>query len=77
MRNSVGETTNAGPGAWLLDVVSGTGANFALIEQRVGRAGELVGVDVTPKLLRSQASCMSTEPQRVHESIDARCGFRR
>jgi ubiquinone/menaquinone biosynthesis C-methylase UbiE len=39
------------PGARVLDVACGTGANFALIQQRIGDSGELVGVDVTPQML--------------------------
>jgi ubiquinone/menaquinone biosynthesis C-methylase UbiE len=40
------------PGARVLDVACGTGANFALIEQRIGPTGELVGIDLTPQMLR-------------------------
>jgi S-adenosylmethionine-diacylgycerolhomoserine-N-methlytransferase len=40
------------PGARVLDVACGTGANFALIEQRIGPAGELVGIDLTSQMLR-------------------------
>jgi ubiquinone/menaquinone biosynthesis C-methylase UbiE len=39
------------PGSRVLDVACGTGANFALIEQRIGPSGELVGVDLTPQML--------------------------
>jgi ubiquinone/menaquinone biosynthesis C-methylase UbiE len=39
------------PGARVLDVACGTGANFALIEQCIGASGELVGGDVTPQML--------------------------
>jgi ubiquinone/menaquinone biosynthesis C-methylase UbiE len=39
------------PGARVLDLACGTGANFALIEQRIGHTGELVGVDVAPQML--------------------------
>jgi ubiquinone/menaquinone biosynthesis C-methylase UbiE len=39
------------PGARVLDVACGTGANFALIEQRIGGSGELVGIDLTPEML--------------------------
>jgi ubiquinone/menaquinone biosynthesis C-methylase UbiE len=39
------------PGARIVDVACGTGANFALIEQRIGPAGELVGLDLTPQML--------------------------
>jgi ubiquinone/menaquinone biosynthesis C-methylase UbiE len=40
------------PGARVLDVACGTGANFALIAQRIGPAGELVGIDLTSQMLR-------------------------
>jgi len=39
------------PGARVLDVACGTGANFDLVEQRIGPSGELVGIDVTPQML--------------------------
>jgi demethylmenaquinone methyltransferase/2-methoxy-6-polyprenyl-1,4-benzoquinol methylase len=39
------------PGARVLDVACGTGANFALIQQRIGAAGELVGIDLTAGML--------------------------
>jgi S-adenosylmethionine-diacylgycerolhomoserine-N-methlytransferase len=39
------------PGDRVLDVACGTGASFALIQQRIGPAGELVGIDLTPEML--------------------------
>lgn len=39
------------PGATVLDVACGTGANFPLIQQRIGAAGAIVGVDLTPEML--------------------------
>jgi demethylmenaquinone methyltransferase/2-methoxy-6-polyprenyl-1,4-benzoquinol methylase len=39
------------PGARVLDLACGTGANFASIEQRIGPAGELVGIDLTSQML--------------------------
>ena len=39
------------PGARVLDVACGTGANFTSIQRRIGPSGELVGVDVTPQML--------------------------
>jgi demethylmenaquinone methyltransferase/2-methoxy-6-polyprenyl-1,4-benzoquinol methylase len=39
------------PGARVLDAACGTGANFDLVEQRIGPAGELVGLDLTPQML--------------------------
>jgi len=35
----------------VLDVACGTGANFALLADRVGPAGRLVGVDLSPDML--------------------------
>jgi ubiquinone/menaquinone biosynthesis C-methylase UbiE len=40
------------PGARVLDLACGTGVNFVLIEQRIGTSGSLVGVDLTPAMLR-------------------------
>ena len=40
-----------GAGARVVDVACGTGINFAALERRIGPAGRLVGVDVTPAML--------------------------
>lgn len=39
------------PGDRVLDVGCGTGLSFALIQQRIGPRGELVGVDLSPHML--------------------------
>ena len=39
------------PGARVLDVACGTGANFTIIEEHIGPAGRLVGVDLTAEML--------------------------
>jgi ubiquinone/menaquinone biosynthesis C-methylase UbiE len=39
------------PGARVLDVACGTGANFELIRRQIGPSGQLVGVDVTLEML--------------------------
>jgi ubiquinone/menaquinone biosynthesis C-methylase UbiE len=39
------------PGEVILDVGCGTGLNFALIEERIGPAGRLIGVDLSPAML--------------------------
>lgn len=39
------------PGDTVVDVACGTGLNFALIENRIGPAGRLIGVDVTDAML--------------------------
>jgi ubiquinone/menaquinone biosynthesis C-methylase UbiE len=44
------------PGDSVIDIACGTGLNFALIEQRIGPAGRIVGVDLTDAMLaRAQA----------------------
>lgn len=39
------------PGDTVVEMGCGTGANFALLEQAIGRSGRLIGVDVTPEML--------------------------
>jgi demethylmenaquinone methyltransferase/2-methoxy-6-polyprenyl-1,4-benzoquinol methylase len=39
------------PGARVLDVACGTGANFELVRRAIGPSGELIGVDATPQML--------------------------
>lgn len=46
------ELLRLAPGATVIDVACGTGLNFPLIEERIGPGGILIGVDVTPAMLR-------------------------
>lgn len=39
------------PGDTVVEIACGTGLNFPLIEERIGRAGHLVGVDLTDAML--------------------------
>ena len=39
------------PGASVIDIGCGTGLNFPLIEEAIGRAGRIVGVDLTDAML--------------------------
>jgi ubiquinone/menaquinone biosynthesis C-methylase UbiE len=43
------------PGATVVDFACGTGLNFALIEQRIGPFGTLIGVDMTAGMLHRAA----------------------
>jgi ubiquinone/menaquinone biosynthesis C-methylase UbiE len=35
----------------VIDVACGTGVNFALLEERIGREGRIVGIDLSPDML--------------------------
>jgi ubiquinone/menaquinone biosynthesis C-methylase UbiE len=39
------------PGDTVLDVACGTGKSFALLQERIGRTGRIVGVDSSPEML--------------------------
>jgi len=39
------------PGEAVIDVACGTGVNFALIEERIGPRGRIVGIDLSPDML--------------------------
>jgi ubiquinone/menaquinone biosynthesis C-methylase UbiE len=39
------------PGETVIDVACGTGVNFALIEERIGQEGRIVGIDLSPDML--------------------------
>jgi demethylmenaquinone methyltransferase/2-methoxy-6-polyprenyl-1,4-benzoquinol methylase len=52
------------PGARVLDVACGTGANFALIEARIGPSGELVGIDLTQRMLDRARGRIASEGWR-------------
>lgn len=40
------------PGARVLDVACGTGLSFPLLAERVGAAGQVVGVELSPEMMR-------------------------
>lgn len=48
-------------GDLVVDVACGTGLNFALIEQRIGPEGRLVGVDLTDAMLAQARARVETE----------------
>jgi ubiquinone/menaquinone biosynthesis C-methylase UbiE len=61
------ELLDLAPGARVLDVACGTGANFELIRDRIGAPGELVGVDLTPQMLdRARARIARGGWENVH-----------
>src|SRR5687768_9222787 len=49
-----------GPGAVVIDVACGTGLNFALIEERIGADGRIIGIDLSPDMI-AQARRRATD----------------
>ena len=43
---------NLKPGDTVVEIGCGTGLNFSLIQDRIGPAGRLIGVDLTPEMLK-------------------------
>jgi ubiquinone/menaquinone biosynthesis C-methylase UbiE len=65
------------PGARVLDVACGTGANFERIRRTIGPSGELVGVDATPEMLdRARARIARCGWRNVHVLEADVCGLR-
>ena len=50
------ELLRLAPGCTVLDVACGTGRNFPLLEAATGPTGQLVGVDLTPAMLKRARS---------------------
>jgi SAM-dependent methyltransferase len=51
-RRDVVELLDPAPGAVVIDIGCGTGLCFALLEERIGRRGWIVGIDQSPEMLR-------------------------
>ncbi len=49
-----------GPGASVIDIACGTGLNFPLIEEVIGPAGRIVGVDLTDAMLAQAQARVET-----------------
>jgi len=49
-----------GPGASVIDIACGTGLNFPLIEEVIGPAGRIVGVDLTDAMLAQAQARIET-----------------
>jgi ubiquinone/menaquinone biosynthesis C-methylase UbiE len=55
----------------VLDLACGTGANFALLSERVGSSGRVVGVDLSPDMLAIAAARIRELPRRNVTVIEA------
>ncbi|HEX6228694.1 MAG TPA: methyltransferase domain-containing protein [Solirubrobacterales bacterium] len=53
LRRRAAELAGIGPGATVLDLACGSGANFAALEARIGDRGRLIGFDYSPGMLAS------------------------
>jgi demethylmenaquinone methyltransferase/2-methoxy-6-polyprenyl-1,4-benzoquinol methylase len=50
-RRQAVERLRLAPGATVIDVACGTGANFEALEQRIGPRGRIIGIDLSPEML--------------------------
>ena len=60
------------PGAVVLDLGCGAGTDLLIAAQMTGRAGRVIGVDMTPAMLeraRMSASAMGLDNAELHESL--------
>ena len=51
VRSRAIERLDLKPGDIVLDVACGTGLSFSLLEERIGRQGTLIGIDMSPEML--------------------------
>jgi len=58
-------------GARVLDLSCGTGANFPLLETRIGPAGRLVGLDYTPNMLGQAQRLVKKQGWQNVELVEA------
>lgn len=54
LRRTAVERLRLTPGASLLEISCGTGANFPYLQERIGPGGRLVDIDYTPALSNCQ-----------------------
>ncbi len=54
------QALDLGPGDSVVDIACGTGLNFALIEEAIGPAGRIVGVDLTDAMLAQAQARIET-----------------
>lgn len=59
------------PGETVLDIACGTGRNFALILEKIGPTGRLIGVDYTPAMLTRARERVEREEWKNVELIQA------
>lgn len=71
LRRTAADRLRLQPGAAVLEVSCGTGANFPTIEERIGPAGRLVGVDFTPAMLEQARGLVRRRGWQNVELVEA------
>jgi demethylmenaquinone methyltransferase/2-methoxy-6-polyprenyl-1,4-benzoquinol methylase len=71
LRRLAAERLRLQPGASLLEVSCGTGANFPNLQERIGPTGRLVGVDYTPAMLAEAERLVEREGWQNVELLQA------
>jgi ubiquinone/menaquinone biosynthesis C-methylase UbiE len=59
------------PGETVIDVACGTGVNFALIQERIGSEGRIVGIDLSPDMLDEARRRVDAEGWRNVTLVEA------
>lgn len=71
LRRRVVNRLGLSAGETCLDVACGTGINFGLIEARIGPAGRLIGVDLSPEMLARAGERVASEGWRNVSLVEA------
>tara|TARA_B100000678_G_scaffold268891_1_gene255557 strand:+ start:604 stop:1281 length:678 start_codon:yes stop_codon:yes gene_type:complete len=65
------DALNLRPGATVVDLGCGTGANLAMLVRRVGPTGRVVGIDLSPEML---AKARERVADNGWDNVELRCG---
>jgi len=55
------DALDLGPGSTVVDIGCGTGLNFAMLQERIGDNGRIIGLDLTPEMLAEAAQRVEQE----------------
>jgi len=70
------EMLNLQPGDTVVEIGCGTGLNFAYLQEKVGSAGKIIGVDITGEMLeRAHARCQANAWRNVRLVEQDAVGF--
>lgn len=71
LRRAAVERLRLTPGASILEISCGTGANFPYLQDRIGPSGRLVGIDYTPAMLEEARHLVARQGWQNVELVHA------